>query len=67
MTSAERHTGILLEQLLDEVRTIHELVADQPTRTEFRKVQDDIEIIKADLQVMKLVQVDTSRQVNTHE
>jgi hypothetical protein len=48
------YTGHLLEQILDEIKAVHEVVggvqekvADLPTRDEFNELRQDVKIIKA--------------------
>ena len=63
----DNYTGILLEQILDEVKTIHELVAGQPTRDEFSKLRDDVGAVKDDVRVIKAAATDQSKQLKDHE
>lgn len=48
------YTGHLLEQILDEIKAVHEVVggvqekvADLPTRDEFNELRQDVKTIKA--------------------
>jgi hypothetical protein len=34
---SDDYTGHMLEQILDEIRAVHEVVAGQPTRGEFKE------------------------------
>jgi predicted nucleic acid-binding Zn-ribbon protein len=50
----DNYEGILLEQIRDEIKAVHEAVGDirlkvnnQPTRNEFNELKDDVRTIKA--------------------
>ena len=65
--SDDNYTGILLEQILDEVKTIHELVAGQPTRDEFNEVKDGVVTVKEDIRIIKAAVTDQGKQVQNQE
>jgi hypothetical protein len=52
--SSDNYIGVLLEQIRDEVKAVHEAVGDiqhkvdnQPTRDEFNELKDDVRVVKA--------------------
>lgn len=60
-TDDSQHFGILLEEIRDEIKSVHELVADQPTRGEFNELRNDVIGLKEDIQTVKHALADTSR------
>jgi polyhydroxyalkanoate synthesis regulator phasin len=46
---------LLREQLRDELRAVHELVAEQPTRTEFNELRADVRQLQADVKTIRQV------------
>jgi hypothetical protein len=40
----ETYIGHMLEQILDEIKAVHELVADVPTRGEFNRLEQKVDI-----------------------
>jgi hypothetical protein len=63
----DNYAGLLLEQIRDEVKAIHELVAGQPTRSEFDQLTTDVRTIRDDTKVIKAAVMDQSAQLNDHE
>jgi hypothetical protein len=64
---SDDYTGHMLEQILDELRAVHELVggvqetvAALPTRDEFNELKQDVKVVRA-------ATTDTSRQVHDLE
>ena len=47
------YIGHKLELIFDEIKTVHELVADQPTRGEFAELRRDVADVKQDMPVVK--------------
>lgn len=52
--SDDNYVGLVLEQIRDEIKVVHELVAhidrkveNQPTREEFNELKDETRVIKA--------------------
>lgn len=45
--SDDKYIGHKLELILDEIKAVHELVADQPTRGEFAELKQDMKVVKA--------------------
>jgi hypothetical protein len=54
------HAEILLETILDEVKAVHELVADVPKRTEFNELRADVTELKGDVKIIKAAVGDLS-------
>lgn len=52
------YTGHLLEQILDEVKAVHELVAAQPTMSDFRRLEGDVAEVKGDVKTAKAAEGD---------
>jgi hypothetical protein len=61
---SDGYTGHMLEQILDEIRAVHEVVADHPTRGEFERLEQKVDKLSGDMQVVRAATTDTSRQVN---
>jgi hypothetical protein len=47
------YIGHKLEQILDEVRGVHELVADVPTRGEFNRIEQKVDKLSDEMEVVK--------------
>ena len=47
------YTGHLLEQILDEIKAVHELVADVPTRGAFNRLEQKMDKLNNDMEVVK--------------
>ncbi len=65
--SDAKYFGHLLEAIHDEVRAVHEVVANQPTHVEFEELRHDVTELKQDMKVVKAAVQDLSRQVRDHE
>ncbi len=69
----DKYIGHKLELILDEIKAVHELVADVPTRGEFNrleqkvdKLSDDMEVVKAAVKATNSDVADLSRDVEKH-
>jgi len=49
------YTNLLLEQIRDEVKAVHELVADVPKMSDFRRLEQRVDTLHADVKVIKSV------------
>lgn len=58
---------VLGEVLFDELRAIRESLEDVPKRTEFNELSGKVDQISKDVETIKLVVTDHSRQLNNHE
>lgn len=58
-----RYIGHKLEQILDEIKAVHELVAAQPTHAEFNELREDVAELKQDMKVVKAAVGATNRDV----
>lgn len=65
--SNDNYMGMLLEQIRDEVKAVHELVVNQPTRHEFNELKEDTRKIQDDVRVIKAATTDQSKQLYDHE
>jgi hypothetical protein len=63
MSDDDKYIGHKLEQILDEVKAVHELVADVPTRGEFNELRQDVVELKQDMKVVKAAVTATNRDV----
>ena len=70
----DKYIGHKLELILDEIKAVHELVADVPTRGEFNrleqkvdKLSDGIEVVKAAVKATNSDVADLSRDVEEHK
>jgi hypothetical protein len=48
-----KYNGGLMEQVLSEVKAMHELVAAQPTLTDFHRLEDDVAELKRGTKVVE--------------
>lgn len=62
-----RYVGAMMEQVLSEVKTVHELVADMPTRGEFNELRKDVTELKQDMEVVKAAVTATNRDLKQHK
>ncbi|MBA2679232.1 MAG: hypothetical protein H0U76_12640 [Ktedonobacteraceae bacterium] len=58
---------VLLESIQSEVRAVHELVADQPTRGEFEALRSDVLDLKREVQAVRLAVTDLTHDLETHK
>jgi hypothetical protein len=49
------YTNVLLEQIRDEVKAVRELVADVPKMSDFRRLEQRVDELHADVKVIKSV------------
>ncbi len=66
LTDDERKQ-VLGEVLFDELRAIREALDDVPKRSEFNQLEEKVDKIGADVETIKLVVKDQSRQLQRHE
>ena len=59
----DNYTGHMLEQILDEIKAVHELVAGQPTRVEFNELVRNVDGLKQDVSVIKVAVADLSQDM----
>jgi polyhydroxyalkanoate synthesis regulator phasin len=57
------HAEIMLETILDEVKAVHELVADVPKRAEFNELRQDVSELKQDVKTIRVEVTATNRDV----
>jgi uncharacterized protein YoxC len=60
--SDDKYIGHKLEQILDEVKAVHELVADVATRGEFNRLEQKVDTLSDSMEVVKAV-ADLGREV----
>ncbi len=53
VTKRPHYAVVLMEQMRDELRAVHELVADVPTRGEFNELREDVRQLQADVTIIK--------------
>ena len=58
-----RYVGAMMEQVLSEVKAVHELVAAQPTLTDFHRIEDDVAELKGDMKMVRAAVTDLSDDV----
>jgi hypothetical protein len=58
-----RENGIMMEQMRDELKAVHELVADVPKMSAFRRLETGVDELRADVKVIKKVVGDHSREL----
>ena len=63
----DKYVGHKLELILDEIKAVHELVADQPTRGEFAELRRDVVEVKQDMKVVKAAVTATNRDLAEHK
>jgi|GEM_PF-5686618 len=62
------YTGHMLEQVLDEMKAVHELVAEVPKMArKLDHVEQDVGELKQDMKVVRAGTTDTSHQVHDLE
>jgi hypothetical protein len=65
---SDDYTGHMLEQVLDEIKAVHELVAEVPKMArKLDHVEQDVAELKQDMKVVKAAGTDLSHQTNDHE
>lgn len=55
-----RYVGAQMEQVLSEVKAVHELVAAQPTLADFHRLEGDVAELKSDMKTVKTAVGDLS-------
>jgi hypothetical protein len=58
-----RENAIMLEQMCDKLSAVHELVADMPNMSDFRRLEGSVDELRADVKVIKKVVGDHSREL----
>jgi hypothetical protein len=58
-----RENGIMVEQMRDELQAVHELVADVPKMSDFRRLESSVDELRADVKAIKKVVGDHSREL----
>lgn len=62
------YTGLMLERVLDEMKAVHELVAELPKMTrKLDHVEQDVAELKQDMKVVRAATTDISHQVHDLE
>jgi polyhydroxyalkanoate synthesis regulator phasin len=62
------YTGLMLERVLDEIKAVHELVAEVPKMArKLDHVEQDVAELKQDMKVVRAATTDTSHQVHDLE
>ena len=62
------YVGHKLEQVLDEIKVVHELVAEVPKMArKLDRVEQDVAELKQDMKVVRAATTDTSHQVHDLE
>jgi hypothetical protein len=61
--SDDKYIGHKLEQILDEVKAVHELVADVPTRGEFNRLEQKVDKLSDGMEVVKAAVKATNRDL----
>lgn len=63
--------GTIGEEILDQVKAIHEIVGDFPTRSEFNDLKEsvmgEIQDLKVDVKAIKSAVIDHSTTIKDHE
>ena len=55
MADDKDYAVVLMEQMRDELRAVHELVADVPKMSDFRRLESGLNEVRADVKVIKSV------------
>lgn len=56
----DKYIGHKLEQILDEVKAVHELVGAQPTLSDFHRLEDKVDKLDGRMDVVEAAVRDTS-------
>jgi peptidoglycan hydrolase CwlO-like protein len=65
---SDDYTGHMLEQVLDEIRAVHELVAEVPKMArKLDRVEQDVAELKQDMKVVKAAVTATNRDLANHK
>ncbi|HEY6541476.1 MAG TPA: hypothetical protein VIZ18_11080 [Ktedonobacteraceae bacterium] len=59
----DTYIGHKLEQILDEVKAVHELVAAQPTLTDFHRLEGKVDNLGSRMEVAEVAAKDTSADI----
>jgi hypothetical protein len=61
------YTGHMLEQVLDEIKAVHELVAEVPKMArKLDRVEQDVAELKRDMKVVKVAVTATNQELKQH-
>jgi len=64
---SDDYTGHILEQVLDEIKAVHELVAEVPKMArKLDRVEQKVDKLERDMQVVKAAVHDSSRELADH-
>ena len=62
------YTGHMLEQVLDEIKAVHELVAEVPKMArKLDRVEEDVAELKQDMKVVKAAVTATNHDLKQHK
>lgn len=62
------YTGHMLEQVLDEIKAVHELVAEVPKMArKLDRVEQDVAELKQDMKVVKAAVTATNHDLKQHK
>lgn len=62
-----RYVGAQMEQVLSEVKAVHELVAAQPTLADFHRLEDKVDKLDGRMDVVEAAVKNTSHDLNEHK
>jgi len=65
---SDDYTGHILEQVLDEIKSVHELVAEVPKMArKLDRVEQKVDKLERDMQVVKAAVHDSSHELANHD
>ena len=65
---SDDYTGHILEQVLDEIKAVHELVAEVPKMArKLDRVEQKVDKFEQDMQVVKAAVHDSRRELANHD
>jgi hypothetical protein len=65
---SDDYTGHMLEQVLDEIKAVHELVAEVPKMArKLDRVKQDVAELKQDMKVVKAAATATNHDLKQHK
>ena len=65
---SDDYTGHMLEQVLDEIKAVHELVAEVPKMArKLDSVEQKVDKLDRDMEVVKAAVTDLSRDLEKHK
>lgn len=62
-----RYVGTMMEQVLSEVKAVHELVAAQPTLADFHRLEEGVTELKGDVKTIKASVTATNHDLKQHK